>query len=371
MQNKIFEKRINEPIELGSYKREDVVFLLKDISYHIEEKATEDREEIIQGGGHYSEMLPIEYKPSDEYLSFYRESMEIFAKKVALGIENIADRIYKDSGKDVVLVSLARAGTPFGILIKRYLKIKYGVNLSHYSISIIRGKGIDENALIYIIRNSGTNLQFVDGWTGKGTIIRVLNKALDSFKEKYGYDFKRDIAVVADPGGFTPLCGTREDLLIPSACLNSTISGLISRTVLRDDLIGEADFHGVKYYRELQEEDLSNEFLDKITEKFDFDTKVDLNFEDQGREGITTNGLSDIEKIKRDFEVEDINFIKPGIGETTRVLLRRVPWKVLINPKKNMDLDHILILAKEKGVDVVEYEMDSYQCCGIIKSLKE
>ncbi|MET7778785.1 cysteine protease StiP domain-containing protein, partial [Streptomyces sp. NPDC005388] len=30
----------------------------------------------------------------------------------------------------------------------------------------------------------------------------------------------------------------------PSACLNSTVSGLISRTVLRSDLVGEYDFHG-------------------------------------------------------------------------------------------------------------------------------
>ncbi len=41
--------------------------------------------------------------------------------------------------------------------------------------------------------------------------------------------------------------GTREDFLIPSACLNSTVSGLVSRTVLNDDLIGPADFHGAKF----------------------------------------------------------------------------------------------------------------------------
>ena len=48
----------------------------------------------------------------------------------------------------------------------------------------------------------------------------------------------REIAVLADPGGCVRTYGTRDDFLIPSACLNSTVSGLVSRTVLRADLIG-------------------------------------------------------------------------------------------------------------------------------------
>ena len=45
--------------------------------------------------------------------------------------------------------------------------------------------------------------------------------------------------------------GTREDYLIPSACLNSTVSGLVSRTVFNTDHIGPDDFHGAKFYAEL------------------------------------------------------------------------------------------------------------------------
>ena len=46
-----------------------------------------------------------------------------------------------------------------------------------------------------------------------------------------------------------------------------------------------------------------------------------------------------------------INFIKPGIGETTRVLLRRIPWKILINEKNKNDfqLEGIKRLAKERN----------------------
>ena len=45
------------------------------------------------------------------------------------------------------------------------------------------------------------------------------------------------MAVLADPGYCTSIYGTREDFLIPSACLNATVSGLISRTVLNDTFI--------------------------------------------------------------------------------------------------------------------------------------
>ena len=62
-----------------------------------------------------------------------------------------SEKILKQKGADVVLVSLARAGTPIGILAKRYIKYKYNLNLPHYTISIIRDKGIDENALKYIL----------------------------------------------------------------------------------------------------------------------------------------------------------------------------------------------------------------------------
>ena len=45
------------------------------------------------------------------------------------------------------------------------------------------------------------------------------------------------------------------------------------------------------------------------------------------------------------FGIDDINLIKPGIGETTRVLLRRIPWKVLIDEryKGNPQLEHIVL----------------------------
>ncbi len=48
-----------------------------------------------------------------------------------------------------------------------------------------------------------------------------------------------ELAVAADPANVTELCGTHEDILIPSSCFNCTVSGLISRTFLRDDIFME------------------------------------------------------------------------------------------------------------------------------------
>ncbi|MCT4621047.1 MAG: cysteine protease StiP family protein [Marinisporobacter sp.] len=357
---------------MGSYKENEVTFLLKDISSVMEEKGTNEREKLIQSGTHYSEMLPVEYRPTNEYIDLFYLSLKESAKKLSVAVGVVAEKIIKNRGKDTVLVSLARAGTPVGILIKRYIVYKYNLELPHYSISIIRGKGIDENAIKYILKNHpGKNIQFIDGWTGKGAITRVLKKACEEFKEKYGVFLKDDLAVLADPGYCVSTFGTREDFLIASACLNSTVSGLVSRTVHRKDLIGEKDFHGAKYYKELEEDDVSNLFIETITKEFE---TVKLLIEKGAKQIQETTptwaGLTDIKTIQETFKIEDINLIKPGIGETTRVLLRRVPWKILIKDRENPNLKHILLLAEDKNVSVEIYEDMTYQCCGLIKPLK-
>ena len=64
-----------------------------------------------------------------------------------------------------------------------------------YTISIIRGRGIDQNAIRYILsRHEGKDLQFVDGWTGKGVIYRELRKEISRFP-----GVSPDLAVLADP----------------------------------------------------------------------------------------------------------------------------------------------------------------------------
>jgi hypothetical protein len=365
----------NKPAKIGTYLEQDVLFLLKDLSNVMLEDSAANRELRIQSGGHYSETLPIEYQPPKAYIDLFWKTLHAYKQKVALAVGIVAEQIYRLKGEKTVLVSLARAGTPVGVLIKRYLTLKYGISLPHYSISIIRDRGIDENAIHYI-RNEhpdGT-IQFVDGWTGKGAISQELTKSCRDYQRKHGVNLDDTLAVIADPGHCTTLFGTREDFLIPSACLNSTVSGLVSRTVLNKAYIDKNDFHGAKFYRHLMEEDVTIQFIDSIVAEFHGILEAAEEAAHKiNREELTAefSGMEDVRRIQTQFAIGNPNFIKPGVGETTRVLLRRVPWKILMRDPSSPFVQHILMLAKEKGVEVVDYPHLTYLCCGIIKSVKE
>lgn len=365
---------IKKPDEMGSYKKEDAIFLLRDIGKNITETKTEDREYLIQSGKHYSEMLPVEYQPNEEYVSLFHTTLHNYSKRIAIAIGVVAEQIKSKRGiKNLVLVSLARAGTPIGVLIKRYLKKTYKVNIPHYSISIIRGRGIDETAINYIFnQHENATIQFVDGWTGKGAITLELKKSCEKYNETHVFQIESSLAVLADPGYCANIYGTRDDFLIPSACLNSTVSGLVSRTVLNYDFMDKDDFHGAKYYKFLENVDVSNLFVDTIESEFEnVETEIEemLSKITNEENELSWIGLKSVERIQQKYDITNINFIKPGVGETSRVLLRRVPWKILINPNKSSDLTHILLLAKERNVLVEEYTDMEYSCCGIIKEL--
>ncbi len=347
----------------SSYSEEDVTLLLKDITGLVQPQPTQERERLIQAGKHYCEMLPVEYVPSGRYMEVYREALRNYAASTAQAVAALAGRILEKKGEDVVLVSLARAGLPIGILLKRYLRIRYGIEVKHYGISIIKGRGIDKNAMAYLLdRYAPKRLQFVDGWIGKGAILNELRKELEEYE-----GVSPDLAVLADPANVTDLCGTHEDILIPSSCLNSTVSGLVSRTFLRNDIIGEGDFHGAVYYGELADADLSYEFIHAIEKEFGAGFRAS---EERTAAGF---GVDEVREIAGKFGIGDINLVKPGIGETTRVLLRRVPWKVLVDEKhaKDASLAHILRLAEEKNVPVECYPLRHYRACGIIKRMAE
>jgi hypothetical protein len=354
----------------SSYSENDVILLLKDITGVVVPLSAEIREKKIQSGTHYCEMLPIEYVPSVKYMEAYEFAMKLYAQETADAIAVMSEKIYqkkKRGQENIVIVSLARAGIPIGILTKRYLEKRYSIQVYHYSISIIRGRGIDRNALDYILsRHKASSVQFVDGWTGKGAIYRELKKELENEA-----GISDELAVVSDPANITELCGTHKDILIPSSCLNAVITGLISRTFLRSDIIGKNDFHGAVFYQELLEKDLSNAYLNCIEKKFDYSKQRNLTEEKE----YNGRGLDVVRNIARQYRVEDINFVKPGIGETTRVLLRRVPWKILVDKSsaESVDLSHIRLLALEKGVtvEVSEVNLGNYKCCGLIKKMAD
>ena len=371
----------SDEIIKGTYKPDDVTLLLKDVTDLVTPVTTEEKERLIQSGTHYSELLQKEWEPSDDYLEFFRKTLDHFSPVISQLVATVSAEIIKDKWENTVLVSLARAGTPIGILIKRYIKYRWDIDVPHYTISIIRDKGIDKNAMNYIVEKHGEKwIQFIDGWTGKGTIKGQLENSLAQYHKETGHRIKPDLAVLSDPARVADKWGTREDVLIPNACLNANVSGMLSRTFLKDGIIGEKDFHGCAKVE--GDEDFTYTFIDKVVDhfrqvktvrmvgdsvlceyggvKYVFDEKEkEITPQEEIKEIVSTQGLPSAKHCK------------PSIGEATRVLLRREPWKILISDKaENLeDVKLLCALAKEKGIPIESYPLKNYKAVGLIKVL--
>ena len=331
-----------------------------------------ERERRIQSGqAHYAESLPIEYQPGREYQELFHATLRSSAQRLAEAVGVVSELILAERHSTPTLVSLARAGTPVGILIRRWMAAVHGIEPQHYTISIVRARGIDTVALDHIVaRHPAESVVFVDGWTGKGAIQRELTAAVDEYARAGRPQLHDELAVLADPGSCTTLFGTRDDFLIASACLNSTVSGLVSRTVLNADHIGPGEFHGAKFYRHLADFDVSGLFLDTVSAEFDA-------VADRVRATVSAmtpesrrpdwSGWRSVEQIQTEYGLSSINLVKPGVGETTRVLLRRVPWRILVRADDLPEHRHIRLLAAERDVPVEVSPDLAYSCVGLIK----
>jgi hypothetical protein len=338
----------------GSYAPEDVLFLLKPV--RLEPTPLEEKERLIQSGRkHYSEMIGAEMHPSPAYLRLFHQSFDRQKARFARHLLQLAALIAAARAGPVALVSLARAGTPVGVLLTRILRSRYERSVTHYSISIIRDRGIDETALRFILsRHSAQSVALVDGWTGKGVIARELYKAVTAFNAREGTDLPVELFAVAD------LCGmaraaTSEDYLIPSSVLGCTISGLVSRSILNDTLLGPRDFHGCIHYQEWQSHDLSRWFVDTMMDAVETLTGEEMNIRpmtDTDRAELRQRNEAFLHQVSARYGVRNVNHIKPGIGEATRVLLRRLPDRLLLRDPGHADVEHLRVLAEEKCVPI-------------------
>ncbi len=201
--------------EFGSYAPDEVTWLLKDLSHADLEGDIAEREARIQAGlAHYAESLPIEYQPDAAYRELFDKALAGTAGRLAHAVGTVTELLLSERGTDLTLVSLARAGTPIGILIRRWALHHHGLTLPHYAVSIVRGRGIDSAALDHITaRHAPASVVFVDGWTGKGAIARELSAALAEYTARGGPVLSDDLAVLADPGHCVRTYGTRDDFL--------------------------------------------------------------------------------------------------------------------------------------------------------------
>lgn len=357
--------------DFGSYAADEVGWLLTDLSEVALEAPTEEREEAVQSGGaHYAESLPIEYQPDAEYQRLFFQALDASALRIAHAVGVVTEIVLDERGPAPVLASLARAGTPVGILMRRWARFAHDLDLPHYAVSIVRGRGIDMVALRWLAaHHDPAHVVFVDGWTGKGAIARELTAAIEDANAALGTAFQAELAVLADPGSCVHTFGTREDFLVPSACLNSTVSGLVSRTVLNTALLAPGQFHGAKCYRQLAGSDVSEQFLDAVSARFPEVAAAvarDWPVRQAADRSPTWAGWRDVEALSAQYDIGDVTLIKPGVGETTRVLLRRVPWAVLASPDAGAELEHVRLLARQRGVPVHEVDGLSYRCVGLV-----
>jgi hypothetical protein len=350
----------------GSYRAEDVTFLLRPVQVRATDVVTKER--MIQSGRrHYSEMIAPESPPGPDYRRLYRLAVERNGGRLAGDIARLAVALAgRPRASEVVIASLARAGTPIGVLLRRAL-LRLGVAAPHYSISIIRDRGIDREALAYIAgRHAPGDLVFVDGWTGKGTIAGELRRSLA--ERPFGID--PFLAVVADPAGRADLAATEEDYLIPSGILNAIVSGLVSRSILNDELVATGDFHACRYYSEFAAEDLSRSFVDTIDALAPVDLPPPPVRSPAQRAETARRCDSQIDSLMARFGIGDRNRVKPGIAEATRAILRRLPERLLLRNPDDPDVEHLVYLAREEGLTVDDLPEDHlFRAVAVIRGL--
>ena len=355
----------------GSYRPGDVDFLLKRLAQQpfvdIEQK-----EQLIQSGQrHYSEMLAPEALPSSRYLKIFKDAYAANRQQMAADCLALASLIAARRGASITLVSLVRAGTPVGVILQHLLRRVMGRQVAHYSVSIIRDRGIDAVALRHILAqgHAPESIVFIDGWTGKGVISRVLAQAVADFNQRDEVLIDAGLYVLSDLAGTAACAASTVDYLIPSSILNATISGLVSRSVLNES-IGPDDFHGCVYYDGFAPHDLSREFADGLIA--------------DGVALAARNGMPDMAAIDRaavaavsteflqavmlQHGISDVNLVKPGIGEATRVLLRRVPRLLMLRNPDAPDVAHLKMLATEKSVPIIVDSNLPYQAVSLIRS---
>jgi hypothetical protein len=355
----------------GSYAPEDVTFLLK-ILPEQPFVSVEEKEQLIQSGQrHYSEMLSPESLPSPAYLTIFEQAFTANRQRMARDCLTLASLINTQQTGEIALASLLRAGTPIGVILKHILEQVFKRKVTHYSLSIIRDRGIDENALDHILQqgHAPESIVFVDGWTGKGVISAVLEESIARYNQRKQVNINGGLFVLADLAGSAAVSASGEDYLIPSSILNATVSGLVSRSVLNDQ-IGAKDFHGCIYYQEFAAQDQSQAFAyaiiaDAIALAQSADLPLTIAANKQKLASISNAFLA---KAMTDYGIDNVNFIKPGIGEATRVLLRRMARLLILRDPHAVDVAHLKILAEQKSVPIHIKPDLPYQAVSLIGS---
>ena len=367
----------------GSYLPSEVTLLLDIVSADsVNDISPTQKEALIQSGQrHYSDMLTLEKPPSATHEALYNQALAAGKQRMANDVTSLAFSLHQlfhacvSASQPLILVSLVRAGLPIGVLLQKALSdasASYALASQHYGVSIIRDRGLDPVALQYILQqHPHSPIVFVDGWTGKGAIYGELQRSLAQITDKrqqaqlfHQGDGVIPLVTLADPAGVAWLSASDDDWLMPASLLNSTVSGLISRTLYREPSDG---LHQAVYYDKLQPWDRSGEFIqtiDALRQQTPLPTPL------TGKLLPTFATQSVIDDLAARFAISNRNRIKPTIAEATRAILRRDPECVLVNERADgQDTALLRHLCEEKNIQLIEdASIAPYQAVTIIKN---
>lgn len=367
----------------GSYLPSEVTLLLDIVSADsVNDISPTQKEALIQSGQrHYSDMLTLEKPPSATHEALYNQALMAGKQRMANDVTSLAFSLHQlfhacvSASQPLILVSLVRAGLPIGVLLQKALSdasASYALASQHYGVSIIRDRGLDPVALQYILQqHPHSPIVFVDGWTGKGAIYGELQQSLAQITDKrqqaqlfHQGDGVIPLVTLADPAGVAWLSASDDDWLMPASLLNSTVSGLISRTLYREPSDG---LHQAVYYDKLQPWDRSGEFIqtiDALRQQTPLPTPLTR------RLLPTFATQSVIDDLAARFAIRNRNRIKPTIAEATRAILRRDPECVLVNEMADgQDTALLRHLCEEKNIQLIaDASIAPYQAVTIIKN---
>lgn len=328
----------------STYKKDDVIILLKDVS-NVQNILNQKNNNLFTS---YSDYIPEEKELDSEYIKIVEQSLMLNAKNMATYIAILTNEIY-EKYENIVLVSLLRAGTSLGVLMKNYSESILKKKVNHYSIALSRDKGIDFNALNYIRKNNPNRIiVFIDGWVGKGTTRQALINSCQIYNKKYNERVSPILAVLCDLLGQSDFYATTKDILIPMSLLNAQACGLISRITQNEKVIKEKDYAGAIRFDYLKKQDKTYLIIDEIKKHFNR-LETDLIKE---RVNISLN----IKPIQEQFNIKNVNGVKAGINETIRILLKKDVSLVLIKESSNQNLSAIKYICDKKNVEIVEYK---------------
>ncbi len=369
----------------GSYLASDVTVLLDIVDKDtIADMPVSQKEALIQSGQrHYSDMLTLEHAPSAMHEQLYIQALDQGTQRTATDIANLAHTLHQifkqqtDSEQPLILVSLVRAGLPIGVLLQRALADSnslYSLPSIHYGISIIRDRGLDPLALQMILKAyPDSPIVFVDGWTGKGAIYQALATSLERFSPpdhvNYANIFHQGantipLLTLADPAGVAWLAASHDDWLIPSGLLNSTVSGLISRSLYTAPQLG---LHRSVFYDNLIDVDHSLTFIDGIDAARQQLTTIPQRLPTFAQPRYHTTAL--IDNLAAQYQITNRNRIKPTIAEATRAILRREPECVLLASHDHPDTALLRHLCAKHHINitVLGAKILPYQAVTLIK----